>query len=513
VKVSLDGRLDNVGGSLLKGLLAHHGSNYAARPSVSMDCIDGILTGRTKKARCAELLQKVMQLSAIPVLTYLKVPEICHFHCASRSCKRYCEAPESHKLLTPVLHLAKRHWWRHVEFASVEVLYADDAKIISMAENDEFQQTVNSCTSLYRFYCSYNEHLQPQTLARCLDSQHQLIVLDLSHNKLAVDERGSVSRPQNLKPLFAALPLTLRILDLSYNLLRDEHAFQLLEGLEANIQDGGHCLQQLMMRSNYLGDGAGFALGSLMRGVAGAELWRLDLRTNQVDSAGSCSMLDALKSHPRVQEFRLGYNRANKKQDLQTAGLATLLLQKALSTSSFCRLETLDLNNVRIGDAGIKQMSVALFTNQLLQRLDLAFNSITEIGAEYLAKALERNEYLQQLDLRDNELGDEGAQALAKGLENNNALRTLKIARNDIGPHGAIGLTSAVRGRSKYTKLLVDFGASGVSSAQLQGMMRRTPRMTDLQFMRDSLRDSMATRDTQHVGSNVVEHASVVFGY
>jgi len=419
---------------------------------------------------------------ASALLKHLRVRDIVAFHLSSAACHRFCRSQKSSKLIVPVLVMHRR-WLRHVDLPSVEVLYADDQHLVSLAENEDFCGLLAACGSLSRLYCSHNAHLMAATFARTLAGLTGLIDLDVAHNRLAVDDRFGFCREQPLAPLFTSFPPHLRILDLSHNLLRDEHAEQLVEALEARYTAGGQGLEQLVMRSNFLGDTAGFAFGQLLQGPAGAELRRLDVRTNRVDEPGACAMLKPLKVHPKMREIRVGFNRQNTKQCLEVSGLACLLLQRALSASS-CRLELLDLNNVRIGDEGVIRMAVALAVNNLLRRLDVAFNAIGPDGAKALGKALEQNHCLKELDLRDNEVGDDGAEALAKSLRKNYALVRVKLARNGISARGAIALRSSFEENSQ---LAVDFGASG---AQLQGMVRRTPRMADLQLMRHSLRDA-----------------------
>jgi len=416
------------------------------------------------------------------VLGFLRLHDIVAFHLSSSTCHRSCRSPRTLKLLVPVFFMQRR-WLRHVDLPTVDALYADDLHMVSLAENEEFVSCVAACACLKHLFCSRNGHIMAAPLARALTCIPGLVSLDLAHNRLAVDERFSVSREQPLGPLFSALQPKLQFLDLSYNLLRDEHAHQLVEALEASFEVNGGGLQHLLVRSNYLANGAGFAFGHLMRTPAGAELRRMDLRTNQVQEEGACAMLKALRSHPSMREVRVGYNRQNEMQSLETATLACVLLQRALSSGSCNRLELLDLNNVRMGDEGVCRIAAALAGNRLLKRLDVAFNSIGLKGAAALAGALEHNQMLQELDLRDNELGDEGAEAMAVKLKKNQTLTKLKLARNGISARGAVALRTVYQENSN---LAVDFGASG---AQLQGMVRRnTPRMADLQLMRDSMR-------------------------
>jgi len=418
------------------------------------------------------------------LLGFLRVHDIVALHFSSTTCHRSCRSPCSGKLLVPVFTV-RRRWLRHVDLPCVEALYADDLRLSSLAENDEFAALVANCKGLRRLFCSRNGNIMASALTRALMTVPQLSELDLAHNRLAVDERFSVHREQPMGPLFSSIPSRIQVLDLSHNLLRDEHANQLVEALEASFQAGGRGLQALLVRSNYFSNGAGYAFGRLMRHPAGAGLQRLDLRTNQVEEEGACAMLKSLKSHPSMREMRVGYNRQNMAQSLETAALACLLLQRALSAGSCNRLQLLDLSNVRIGDEGIAKIAAALRSNHLLRRLDVAFNSIGPEGAAALGGALEQNEALEELDLRDNELGDDGAEVLASKLKKNLVLSKLKLARNGISTRGAIALRTVYLGNSNLT---VDFGASG---AQLRGVVRRnTPRMADLQLMRDSLRET-----------------------
>jgi len=420
---------------------------------------------------------------ASAILGHLRLRDIIQFHSASRSFRKFTSSAESGKLLVPTFAY-RHHWAEMVALSSVEVMYADDAQIVTSSQNAEFAGHLRTCASLRELYCSHNQRLIATMFADGLGTLSNLVVLDASHNRLAVDDHRSFQREQPLGSLLVALPPRLRVLDLSYNLLGDQHAHQLVDALEASEEDiGSGCLEELVMRSNYLGNGAGFAFAQLMRGPAGHCLCRLDMRTNQVEADGACAMLSALQAHPRMKEMRVGYNKQNTKQDTETAKLASVLLRRALSEKSKNRLEVLDLNNVRVGDSGVKQLSHAVAMNYLLRRLYLAFNSIGPEGAEALGVALETNMTLRELDLRDNEIGDEGAESFSVSLQKNFALRKLQLARNGIGQRGAFSLMGAVR---ENGDLHIDFGASGEGSAKLQSMMSRTVSMANLSFVREA---------------------------
>lgn len=450
---------------------------YGARTaSLNVTLENGALPETPAVAGMKEWLAGI-ESHATSVLQFLRVRDIVAFHFTSHDCYTFCRSPRSDKLLVPTFTL-QRHWIAKVELADVEVLYADDAKLVTFFQNEEFRDWLAACNSLRELYCSHNQKMMVQPLAHGLNNLPHLVVLDLAHNDLGVKVQGRFKQEQSLDCLFSTFSPHIRILDLSYNVLRDDHAIALVDSLELRCSGEGCGLEQLRLRSNYLGSRAGLAFGHLMKGPAGTKLSCLDMRTNTVDEEGACAMLLALKDHPRMKEMRVGYNRQNTQQDLETAHLACILLQRALSARSHNCLQMLDLNNVRVGDQGTKRMSCALALNMVLTRLDMAFNSIGPEGAQALATALERNRHLKHLDLRDNEIQDEGAQALAVGLAQNGSLEKLLLARNGISSRGGLSLMAAIRANEC---LNIDFGASG---GKLQGVMRRTPRMADYHFMR-----------------------------
>eukprot|EP00930_Biecheleria_cincta_P039989 TRINITY_DN27436_c0_g1_i1.p1 TRINITY_DN27436_c0_g1~~TRINITY_DN27436_c0_g1_i1.p1 ORF type:complete len:650 (+),score=136.78 TRINITY_DN27436_c0_g1_i1:61-2010(+) len=431
---------------------------------------------------------------AVWVLKHLRLRDIASLQLVSRSCHNFCRSSESQKTILPTF-LFHRRWVDHLDFQFVEIVNADDSNFVTMAQNQEFAELLKSCSSLRELYCARNTRLDMRILAQGVKSCSQLAVLDVSHCRLALDDSMRWARPQKLAPLLAALRPRLRLLDLSYNLLGDDHAYEIVTALEDLTEATGEAhIEELLLRGNYLGNGAGHVFGQFMQSKAASCLWRLDMRTNAVEAEGACSLLTALQKHPYMREMRVGYNKQNKAEDLETAKLASVLLQKALGSKSNNKLEVLDLNNVRVGDTGARRIALALVENSLLRRLDLAFNSIGPEGAEAFASALEKNYTLQELDLRDNELGDEGACALAKGLRQNSGLKRVQLARNGIGPSGALALMQAIR---ENEELHIEFGASGDGSARLQGMLSRAPSLADLHAIREAEREFTAPQDTR----------------
>lgn len=415
---------------------------------------------------------QVRDQCASAVLKHLRIHDIVAFDGTSPGLREFCRSSQSGRLIVPILTLVRKQA-RQIDLSSVEEMFADDQRIITAQENEDFASLLSSCSTMQAMYCARNEHLIVASFTGALRCMQQLRLLDLSGCQVAADDRFKFRKDQPLEEFFVTLPPMLQFLDLSHNLLRDHHAVQLVAALESRCTNGACGLEHLSIKSNYFGNTAGQVFAKLMRSPAGVNLCVLDMRTNRVEALGATAMLGALRVHPRLKEIRIGYNTMNQEQDLETTKLACILLHKALSAKSANLLEVIDLNNVRIGDDGAGQLSLALLNNNLLRRLYLCFNSIGPDGARSLAGMLSENRTLQLLDLRDNEVGDEGAESLAYGLCGNYAMRRLLLARNEVGIAGAQALAKPVRDNPR---LAVEFGASGADSQMLQSMVRHTPR-------------------------------------
>jgi len=144
----------------------------------------------------------------------------------------------------------------------------------------------------------------------------------------------------------------------------------------------------------------------------------------------------------------------------QEAGSADGGLVGWLGTAA--SLQTLDLSNCKLGDAGVKAIAAALETNvnDSLAHLRLASNEVSDQGAgmlfsvlarcentcvrevdlgwnrihdvSHMVDAARRNPSLQKLYLEWNKLGDKGATELGKAMEAGAALSTLDLSHNDL---------------------------------------------------------------------------------
>ena len=112
-------------------------------------------------------------------------------------------------------------------------------------------------------------------------------------------------------------------------------------------------------------------------------------------------------------------------------------------------MQTLNLAEHALGDAGATQLADALRANTSLQTLYLCANSIGEAGATQLADALRTNTSVKELYLGGNSIGDAGATQLADALRANTSVKLLYLSDNSIGDAGATQLANALRTNSR----------------------------------------------------------------
>ncbi len=135
-------------------------------------------------------------------------------------------------------------------------------------------------------------------------------------------------------------------------------------------------------------------------------------------------------------------------------------------------LQTLDLQQNQITDAGAKALAAAVEKSGTLQTLSLDNNQITDAGAIALATAVENSITLQTLHLYNNQITDAGAIALAAAVGNSRTLQALYLSDNQITDAGAIALATAVEKSIALQTLslsnnsISDTGVSAIIAAQ-----------------------------------------------
>ncbi|XP_063049908.1 NACHT, LRR and PYD domains-containing protein 12-like [Engraulis encrasicolus] len=143
-------------------------------------------------------------------------------------------------------------------------------------------------------------------------------------------------------------------------------------------------------------------------------------------------------------------------------------------------LKELHLNDNVIGDSGLKQISTLLRNPDCkLQRLGLKSCSITEAGSTALASALSSNpsSHLIELDLDNNKLGDSGVKQISTLLRNPCCkLQTLGLKSCSITEEGCAALTSALTSNpSRLIQMDLDNNKLGDSGVKQISTLLRNP--------------------------------------
>ncbi|XP_078059211.1 NACHT, LRR and PYD domains-containing protein 3-like [Mustelus asterias] len=141
-----------------------------------------------------------------------------------------------------------------------------------------------------------------------------------------------------------------------------------------------HKCQKLSLGRNKVGDSGVKLLSAALRNPE-CKIWKLDLHRNDLSDSCAEDLASALSTNRSLIHLNLGFN--------------------------------------KLGDSGVKQLSVALRNPDCkIQKLHLYGNDLTDSCAKDLASALSTNRSLIDLDLGYNKLGDSGVKLLSVALRN-----------------------------------------------------------------------------------------------
>ncbi|XP_067916080.1 NACHT, LRR and PYD domains-containing protein 3-like isoform X3 [Heterodontus francisci] len=178
-------------------------------------------------------------------------------------------------------------------------------------------------------------------------------------------------------------------------------------------------------------------------------LTELNLSENKLGDLGVKQLSEAM-SNPdcKIQELKLS-----------KVGLTSSCVKDLVSTLSVYRsLTVLDLGDNKLGDSGIKQLSMALSNpNCKIQKLQLCENGLSASSTKDLISALSTNWSLIELDLGRNKLRDAGVKPLSEALNNPNCkIQKLWLDDTRLTDSCAEDLASAVKENRSLTVLNLD---------------------------------------------------------
>uniref|UniRef100_UPI00398EAF8F NACHT, LRR and PYD domains-containing protein 3-like isoform X1 n=2 Tax=Pristiophorus japonicus TaxID=55135 RepID=UPI00398EAF8F len=160
----------------------------------------------------------------------------------------------------------------------------------------------------------------------------------------------------------------------------------------------------------------------------------LDLRKCNIQCEGLQRLGPVLH---KCRELRLSSN------NLGDSGVK--LLSAALRDPD-CKIQELWLYDVGLTDSGAEDLSSALSTNRSLTVLDLSCNKLGDSGVKLLSVALRDPDCkIQELQLYDVGLTDSGAEDLSSALGTNRSLTVLDLSCNKLGDSGVKLLSAALR--------------------------------------------------------------------
>ncbi|XP_078056533.1 NACHT, LRR and PYD domains-containing protein 3-like isoform X1 [Mustelus asterias] len=182
-----------------------------------------------------------------------------------------------------------------------------------------------------------------------------------------------------------------------------------------------HKCQKLSLGRNKVGDSGVKLLSAALRNPE-CKIWKLDLHRNDLSDSCAEDLASALSTNRSLIHLNLGFNK------LGDSGVKQLSV--ALRNPD-CKIQKLHLYGNDLTDSCAKDLASALSTNRSLIDLDLGYNKLGDSGVKLLSVALRNPDCkIQKLDLYNNALTDSCAEDLASALCTKQSLRILNLVTN-----------------------------------------------------------------------------------
>ncbi|GAB5356230.1 hypothetical protein AAMO2058_000273100 [Amorphochlora amoebiformis] len=191
-----------------------------------------------------------------------------------------------------------------------------------------------------------------------------------------------------------------------------------------------------------------------IQAVAAGRERRMCVRWPPNDAKDSKDPVEAIEAEIDSRSNRLLELQINKLN-----GVSGLRARAMLRGIAFCSvLECISLSGSMLGDEVVVPIAELLVSQGCALRfLDLTKNNLTPIGAKKLSGALTDNGSLETLCLNNNRLGMQGVAGLAKCLQTNVTLRSVKMSQCGLHDFGVELLLESLRFNSTLTDLALDY--------------------------------------------------------
>ena len=311
-----------------------------------------------------------------------------------------------------------------------------------------------------RYYDPANDNGVQAYLRACFDmrttpvtklcSATQLTSLDLAH-------RGIGNRGSTALATFLGANSTLTDLRLDDNNIGPEGAHALFQGMaKSNTLRVLHVTANPKIFPAITSSGGGVPQGESGAGTgAGLVGWLGTAASLQTLDLGNCKLGDAgVKAIASALEKNVNDTLAHLRlasNEITDEGAGVLFSVLARCDNTCVREVDLEWNRLR--DAS--HMVDALRSNPSLQKLYLQWNKLGDKGAMALAQAMVNGAAVSTLDLSHNDLSGECCEALARGLKCSRWIKDLSLCGNPIGLTGAVMLLSGVDREGPMSRLLL----------------------------------------------------------
>ena len=324
----------------------------------------------------------------------------------------------------------------------------------------EYVDLSNNNSSPWGVYCAIIRHGSVNSLTLCGDNGMKQYVNEINESlqnntKLQSLKLLNITK-EGVKPIFEVKAL--QKLDLSSNILSDDGAVTISDGLKSN-----NTLQELNISHNNITNKGTKRIAKAIQ--INSTLQNINISKNHISIEGLVYFMEAVKNNCTLQVVNITHNNVTRSgftsikwciENLQhpiqiyaswnEINKSGKLLTKISTSCAPDNIED-DVWSFDVYDADhlVMCLSECLKEDDTLQELNLSYNKITSEGAKMIGKTIKENKRLQKLEISGNSISDDGAAAISDGLKCNISLQELDMSWNEITSEGAKLIAEAIK--------------------------------------------------------------------